>query len=294
MFPPELVRQIRLLELRTDHVVDEITGGAYRSIFKGRGIEFDEVREYTSDDDVRLIDWNVSARMGTPYVKKFVEERELTVMFLVDVSASGAFGSAEKSKRQTAAELAALLAFSAGKNGDKVGLMMFSDRIELILPPRSGRKHALHLISEMLRFQPRSRGTDIDLALKECARIMKKRGIVFLLSDLIEPEKFSSTLKQLRRRQDVIALEIFDAIETSWDISQPIEFEDAETGEIIHYSGGASALGAELAAAQEAKEKVCRDARCDLIKVQTGTDVLTPVIEFFAARKSHASGTRRS
>ena len=171
MLPPELAKQIRLLEIRTDRVVDEITGGAYRSIFKGRGIEFDEVREYTVEDDVRTIDWNVSARMGAPYIKKFVEERELTVMLAVDVSASGAFGSAEKTKRRSAAELAALLAFSAGKSGDKVGLMMFSDRIELYVPPRSGRRHTLRLIREMLAFQPGHPGTDIDLALREAAQI---------------------------------------------------------------------------------------------------------------------------
>ena len=176
MLLAELARQIRLLEIRTNHLVEEITGGAYRSVFKGRGIEFDEVREYTTDDDVRLIDWNVSARMGVPYVKKFVEERELVVMLLVDLSASGAYGSTEKSKRQTAAELAALLAFSAGRNGDKVGLMLFTDQIELYLPPRSGRTHALRMIREMLAFEPKGKGTDINAALQETSRLMKKIG----------------------------------------------------------------------------------------------------------------------
>ena len=170
MIPEEIAKQIRLLEIRTTRMVDEISGGAYRSVFKGAGIEFEEVREYTPEDDARTIDWNVSARMGSPYVKKFVEERELNVMLLVDVSASGAFGSAAKSKRRTAAELAALIAFSAAGNHDKVSLMMFSDRIELFVPPRSGRRHILRLIREMLAFQVQSKGTDIGLALRESAK----------------------------------------------------------------------------------------------------------------------------
>ena len=230
MLPVELTKQIRLLEIRTRRAVDEIIGGAYRSVFKGRGIEFDEVREYTQDDDVRDIDWNVTARMGSPYIKKYVEERELTVLFLVDVSASGAFGSSEKSKRRTAAELAALLAFSAGKNGDKVGLMMFSDKIELYVPPRSGSRHTLRLIREMLAFEPASAGTDIDLALKECAKLMKKRGIVFLLSDLIAEKSFESSLKLLNRRHDVVALQISDPVEQSWPTARPVVIEDAESG----------------------------------------------------------------
>ena len=179
MLPAELAKQIRLLEIRTTRIVDEITGGAYRSAFKGRGIEFDEVREYTPDDDVRAIDWNVSARMGAPYIKKFIEERQLNVLLLVDVSASGAFGSAEKTKRRTAAELAALLAFSAGNSGDKVGLLMFSDKIELYVPPRSGRRHTLRLIREMLYFKPQSKGTDIDLALKEALQILSQKSVKF-------------------------------------------------------------------------------------------------------------------
>ena len=178
MLPAELTKQLRLLEIRTNRIVQEIAQGAYRSVFKGRGIEFDEVREYTPDDDVRDIDWLVSARMNAPYVKKYIEERELSVLLAVDVSASGAFGAAEKSKRQTAAELAALLAFSAGRNGDKVGLLMFSDKIELFVPPRSGRIHTLRLIREMLAFEPSSRGTRLDLALKEAGNLMKKRGII--------------------------------------------------------------------------------------------------------------------
>ena len=285
MLPAELARQIRLLEIRTDRIVEEISGGAYRSIFKGRGIEFDEVREYTDDDDVRTIDWNVSARMGYPYVKKFIEERELNVMFLVDVSASGAFGSAAKNKRRTAAELAALLAFSAGKNGDKTSLMMFSDKIELYLPPRSGRTHTLRMIREMLAFEPERCGTDIDMALRECARLMKKRGIVFLLSDLIEPEKFSSSLKLLRSRQDVVALQITDPVELSWPLDIPVELEDSESGEHCWFNGRNADFSAALADAQKEKERICREAKVDLVPVANGSDVLNPLIEFFDRRK---------
>lgn len=288
MLPPELAKQIRLLEIRTNRAVDEITGGAYRSVFKGRGIEFEEVREYTPEDDVRDIDWNVSARMGSPYIKKYVEERELTVLLLVDVSASGAFGSAEKSKRRTAAELAALLAFSAGRNGDKVGLLMFSDRIELYVPPRSGRSHTLRLIREMLAYRPQSGGTDIDLALRESAQLLKKRSVVFLLSDLIDRKEFETSLKLLNRRHDVVALQIFDPVEHRWPSALPVVVEDAESGELVRFGGGRRELGrleAELEQVREARRELCRRARVDLIEIESGREVLRPVIEFFAHRR---------
>ena len=292
MLPVELTKQIRLLEIRTRRAVDEIIGGAYRSVFKGRGIEFEEVREYTQDDDVRDIDWNVTARMGSPYIKKYVEERELTVLFLVDVSASGAFGSAEKSKRRTAAELAALLAFSAGKNGDKVGLMMFSDKIELYVPPRSGSRHTLRLIREMLAFEPQSTGTDIDLALRECAKLMKKRGIVFLLSDLIAEKSFETSLKLLNRRHDVVALQISDPVEQSWPTTRPVVVEDAESGLLLNLPGGKEhrqKLNMYLTESRRIRQELCRKAQVDLVELQTGRDVLHPVIEFFAKRRQRIS-----
>ena len=289
MLPAELTKQLRLLEIRTNRIVQEIAQGAYRSVFKGRGIEFDEVREYTPDDDVRDIDWLVSARMNAPYVKKYIEERELSVLLAVDVSASGAFGAAEKSKRQTAAELAALLAFSAGRNGDKVGLLMFSDKIELFVPPRSGRIHTLRLIREMLAFEPSSRGTRLDLALKEAGNLMKKRGIIFLLSDLIAENSPLQELKLLNRRHDVVALKIFDPIEYKWPENiPPVDFVDAESGEVVVFDGRSDALTAELTAFQKEREAVCRDARVDMINVANGGDVLKPVIEFFSRRKKRS------
>lgn len=292
MLPVELAKQIRLLEIRTTKIVDEITGGAYRSAFKGRGIEFDEVREYSLDDDVRAIDWNVSARMGAPYVKKFVEERELNVLLLVDVSASGAFGSAEKTKRRTAAELAALLAFSAGNSGDKVGLLMFSDRIELYVPPRSGRRHTLRLIREMLYFKPQSRGTDIDLALRESLQLLTKKSVIFLLSDLIGPEAFARSLKLVNRKHDVVALELFDPVEIHWPVNAPVMVEDAETGELVRF-GGRRDLGAlqeQLRRTRELKRDVCRAAEVDLVEIESGGDVLKPVIDFFSRRRKRIFG----
>ena len=287
MLPPELAKQLRLLELRTNRAVDEITGGAYRSVFKGRGIEFDEVREYVDGDDVRTIDWNVSARMGAPYIKKFVEERELTVLLLVDLSASGAVGSAGKSKRRSAAELAALLAFSAGRSGDKVGLLMFSDRVELFVPPRSGRRHTLRLIREVLAFDGRSRGTDIDLALREAAKVMKKRGVIFVLSDFIDGGDYEHSLKLLNRRHDVVALEIFDPAERAWPTALPVTIEDAESGETVEFAGAPrlAALDAELARRAEETRARCRRARTDLVEIESGSDVLKPLIDFFARRR---------
>ena len=288
MLPAELTKQLRLLEIRTNRIVQEIAQGAYRSVFKGRGIEFDEVREYTPDDDVRDIDWLVSARMNAPYVKKYIEERELSVLLAVDVSASGAFGAAEKSKRQTAAELAALLAFSAARNGDKVGLLMFSDKIELFVPPRSGRIHTLRLIREMLAFEPSSRGTRLDLALKEAGNLMKKRGIIFLLSDLSAENSPLQELKLLNRRHDVIAIKVSDPVEKKWSLDVPALLEDAETGELIEFSGRASSgrmVNLNMEKMMQQSRDMCRSANVDLIEVESGKNVLEPVISFFDRRK---------
>ena len=288
MLPPEITKQIRLLEIRTNRLVDEITGGAYRSAFKGRGIEFDEVREYTVNDDVRDIDWNVSARMGTPYVKKYVEERELSVLLMVDVSASGVFGSAERTKRSTAAELAAILAVSAAHNGDKVGLLMFSDKIELYVPPKSGRSHTLRLIREMLAFKPESRGTDIDLALRESVHLLKKRSVVFLLSDLQDGRNFEPSLKILNRKHDVIAVEVVDPADKRWPSLLPVVVEDAETGRQIRFGGGSKSLRRLDEAFSEARRKrreICRRARVDMVEIGSNGDVLRPMISFFARRR---------
>lgn len=290
MLPPELVKQIRLLEIRTDRAVDELLGGAYRSIFKGRGIEFDEVREYVPGDDVRTIDWNVSARTGSAFVKKFVEERELQVLLIVDVSASGNYGSGPKSRRTMAAELAALLAFSAGRNGDKAGLLMYSDRCELYVPPRSGRRHALRIVREVLAHEPASRGTSLAGAFREAAKLLRKRGIVFVLSDMLDDRPFETELKLLGRRHDVIVLELADRREKAWPGTLALTLEDAESGENADFPGGARAvrlLDGELAAGEERRREVFRRARADAVEIADPENVLQPLIGFFARRARH-------
>jgi len=291
MLPPELAKQLHLLEIRTNKIVDGITGGAYRSVFKGRGIEFDEVREYREGDDVRTIDWNVSARMNAPFVKKFIEERELTVLLLVDVSLSGAYGSSGKSKRRTAAELAALLGFSAGHAGDKVGLMIFSDKVELFVPPRSGRKHTMRIVRDVLAYQGKSPGTDISAALREASMVMKKRGIIFLLSDLIDTRDFSRELKLLNRRHDVVAVGVYDPVERRWPDGMPLVAEDAESGEMVEFSGpdALSRLNLAMDSAAAGRREACRKARVDLVEIASGSDVLKPLIDFFARRRRRQS-----
>ena len=293
MLPAELLHQIRMLEIRTNRAVDELIGGAYHSVFKGRGIEFDEVREYTPDDDVRDIDWNVTARMNAPYIKKYVEERELNVMLAVDVSASGSFGSGERSKRTAAAELAALLAFSAGNNGDKVGLLLFSDRRELLLPPRSGRKHTLRLIRDMLAFEEQGKGTDIVHAIEDMDRFLSKRSVVFIISDFLDGGDYEKPLKILNKRHDVIAVRIRDKAESAWNLPVGVCVQDAETGEVYEFDGSASSREAyRKAAAQEMAEgtALCRRAGVDLIDIENGEDPIRPLIGFFNRRRHHLRG----
>jgi len=295
MLPAELMKQIRALEIRTRGAVEEITGGAYRSVFKGRGIEFDEVREYSDSDDARDIDWNVSARMGAPYVKKYVEERELNVLLAVDVSASGAFGSGEKSKRQSAAELAALLAFSAGSNHDKVGLLLFSDRMELYLPPKSGRKNTLRLIRELLAYTPQHTGTDIGQALREIRGLLHKRSVVFLISDFADRHDYGTALRLAGRRHDVIAVRITDPLEQVWPFSCAVEAEDSETGRTVSFSGTAGARFAyENAAAQESAKcaERCAQSGVDLVELVNGEDTLKPLIAFFDRRQARLARHR--
>jgi uncharacterized protein (DUF58 family) len=229
MINSELARQIRFIQIFTNRAVNDILAGEYQSVFKGSGMEFDEVREYQPGDDVRTIDWNVTARSGHPFVKRYVEERELTVVLMVDISASGLFGSVAKRKSEVAAELCALLAFSAIKNNDKVGLLLFSDRIERFIPPRKGASHVLRIIREVLGFQPVATCTDIGQALEYLGRVLHKRGVVFLLSDFLAPE-FRKPLGLLARRHDLIAISIIDRRELSMPALGLIELTDAESG----------------------------------------------------------------
>jgi uncharacterized protein (DUF58 family) len=235
-----ILGRIRQLEIRTRRLVNDSMVGEYHSVFKGRGMDFDEVREYVPGDEVRTIDWNVTARAGRPFVKKFTEERELTILLLVDVSASGQFGSTAQSKREVAAELASALAFSAIRNSDKVGLLLYSDRIERYLAPKKGRRHVLRVVREILYHEPTGRGTDTVKALDVASHVLHRRAIVFLISDFKtpgDPERNRTDLRravrQTNRRHDLIAVRIEDPLERTLPDVGVIAIEDAETGEIV-------------------------------------------------------------
>ncbi len=235
----EILKKVRQVEIRTHRLVNESLAGQYHSVFKGRGMDFDEVREYVPGDEVRAIDWNVTARAGHAFVKKFTEERELTILLVVDLSASGNFGSGPRSKRQMAAELASVLAFSATRNSDKVGLVLFTDQIEQYIPPKKGRQHVLRVIREILFFEPHSRGTDIVRALDFANQVTSRRAIMFLLSDFELPDQDQSLtdlrrgLRLASRRHDLVALHVHDLRESELPDVGQLSVEDAETGELI-------------------------------------------------------------
>ncbi|MFC2092048.1 DUF58 domain-containing protein, partial [Elusimicrobiota bacterium] len=232
MITKELLKKVRRIQIYTSRLVNDSLAGEYHSSFKGRGIEFDEVREYQPGDEIRTIDWNVTARMGKPFIKKFVEERELTVMLLVDASSSGQFGSKGQLKSEFAAELCAVLAFSAIKNNDKVGLIIFTNEVEKYIPPKKGKKHVLHVISEVLSYEPRRKGTNINAALEFLSSVNKRRTVAFLVSDFIADD-YERALAIANKRHDVIALSVRDPRERELPDIGIIELEDAETGEIL-------------------------------------------------------------
>jgi uncharacterized protein (DUF58 family) len=295
MLSAELIRKIRRIEIRTRHLVNDSFAGEYHAIFKGRGMEFDEVRQYQPGDDVRSIDWNVTARLGEPFVKRYVEERELTVMLAFDASASGLFGTAERLKRELAAELAAVLAFSAITNKDKVGLLIFTDQVELHIPPRKGRQHVLRLVRDLLAFQPSRRGTDIRQALERLNHTLKRRAIIFLVSDFLLPDNqpdaldaYRRTLVVTNRRHDLVALAIGDPCEIVWPDVGLIALEDAETGGRVWVDSGSPAWRAAFARQAE-ERRAARDAafaraRVDRIDVTAGEDYVEPLLAFFQAR----------
>lgn len=288
MLPKELAQKIRYIEIFTRKAVNDVLAGEYASVFKGRGMEFEEVREYTPGDDIRTIDWNVTARMGHPFVKRFVEERELTIFFLVDLSGSGTFGSAGKTKNEIAAELTALLAFSAIQNHDKVGLLAFTNTIELFVPPRKGLTHVLRLIRDLLEFRPRHGGTDIVAALERLARITHKRCVVFLISDFLT-EGFEKTLRILGKRHDIIALSITDPREQRWPDVGLVELEDAETGECRLIDTGSlplrRAFEEQAKQRQERLSALFRMMRIDYAPVVAGEDYVRDLVAFFRMRE---------
>src|SRR6516162_1568255 len=230
MLPREVIRQVRRLQLKARRAVEDLLGGEYKSVFKGTGIAFEEVREYQPGDDIRAIDWNVTARMGHPFVKRFIEERERTVVLVVDCSASQQFGSGLRQKREVAAELAAVLAFSAVSNNDRVGLLQFTDKVERFVPPRKGTRHVLRLIRDVLFYEPVRRGTSLKGGLDFLNRVLRRRTIVFLLSDFLD-EGFEPSFKRAGRRHDLIAVRISDPHEEELPAVGLLELEDAESGE---------------------------------------------------------------
>lgn len=286
--PREILKKIRRLELRTRRLVSSTFAGQYHSVFKGRGMNFEEVREYNPGDDIRSIDWNVTARMNDPYVKKFTEERELTVLLIVDVSASGAFGSVDLSKRELAAEVAAILAFSAIHNNDKVGLLLFTGEVELFIPPKKGRMHTLRLIREMLYFQPRGRGTNLEAALKYANKLLTRRAVVFVISDFLAGD-FSKALTVAGRRHDVVAMPVTDPGEAALPDVGRITFEDAESGEQIEIDTSRPAVRQQFAAEQARRDKeldrLFRTRGLDVVPLATDADYLVALRSFFARRE---------
>ncbi|PIE19769.1 MAG: DUF58 domain-containing protein [Proteobacteria bacterium] len=285
----ELLKKIRKIEIVTTRKVNDQLAGHYHSVFKGRGMSFDEVRQYQPGDEIRFIDWNVSARSNDVFVKRFVEERELTVMLLVDASASLRFGSNAQYKREVAAELAALLAFSAIKNNDRVGLVLFTDEVEHYVPPKKGRKHVLRLISEILAFEPKGRGTDVGQALSYLTRISSRKTIAFMLSDFqTPPESFDKPLRIVARRHDLVPVLIRDALEQALPDLGLVLTEDLETGAPV-WVDTSSRRVRDLYAARsrdrlERLDQAFRRLKLDAVQVQTGGGYVKALVQFFQVR----------
>ncbi len=288
MLTKELLAQVRQIEIKTKGIVNQVFSGEYHSVFKGRGMEFSEVREYQFGDDIRNIDWNVTARFGHPFSIIFEEERELTVILMVDLSGSLIFGSVQKTKQQIAAELSAVLAFSALKNNDKVGLLLFTDKIEKFVPPRKGRKHVLRIIREVLSFEPAGKATNIKSALEYMNSAIKKRSIVFLLSDFID-EGYDRILKAAGKKHDLIGVVINDEREISIPKMGLVKFADAETGQERWIDTGSSKVQARIKEYRNQitviRKNLFASGRIDNIEVKTGEDYVKPLIRFFKMRE---------
>jgi uncharacterized protein (DUF58 family) len=311
MIPREILKKIRQIEIRTNRLVSETLAGQYHSVFKGQGMNFEEVREYQPGDEVRSIDWNVTARMNHPFVKKFVEERELTLMLMVDVSGSGLFGSRGQSKRELAAEIASVLAFSAIRNNDKVGLLLFSDEVEKFIPPRKGRRHVLRVIREVLFFQPQRQGTDLNAALEFLLRVTPHKAIAVVISDFIgspaiprgsgqrlRPQMMLleslaqaayPMLRHANRRHDVVAVQITDPYELELPALGRLVLQDAETGEIVEINTGdlrkRSAFAERQTRAQNDLTRLFRSAGIDAIQLRTDQPYAAELGRFFETRE---------
>jgi uncharacterized protein (DUF58 family) len=291
MLTREQLKAVRKIQIRTSHLVTDLFAGQYQSVFKGRGMEFAEVRLYQPGDEIRTIDWNVTARTGVPHVKRYAEERELTVMLLVDASASTVFGSVRALKSALAAELGALLAFSAITNNDKVGLVIFTDRIELALPPRKGTHHVLRVIREVLSTRPAGRGTDIAAALEHLGKVTKRRCVVFLVSDFLDPG-CRRALRVAGRRHDLIAVVLEDPREETFPAVGLVELEEAETGQRYVVDTGDArvreAFARQAGAARAERDRMLRAADVDAIVVRTDRPYTEPLLRFFRMRERRA------
>ena len=296
----EILKKVRQVEVRTNRLVNDSLAGSYQSVFKGRGMDFDEVREYIPGDDIRAIDWNVTARTSIPHIKKFTEERELTIMLLIDISGSGEFGSTNSSKREVMAEIGSVLAFSAVRNNDKVGLILATDFVELYIPPKKGRSHILRVIREILFFQPRGRRTDLTVPLDFVNRVSKRKSVVFLISDFCLPESFRQSVETLMpkirtssRRHDLISLRISDPRESELPDVGRLTLEDAETGELIELDTSDRRIReqyrAMAAERQQLLARSIRSAGVDHLELSTDTPYITPLVSFFQSRLRRAS-----
>ena len=295
MISRELVKKLKKIEIYTSRLANDQLAGSYHSVFKGRGMAFSEVRQYQAGDDVRFIDWNVSARMNDTYVKVFTEEREMTVMLLVDLSASERFGSVEKPKIETVAEVAALLAFSAIKNNDRVGLILFTDRIERFVPPKKGRSHVMRVVTEILNADPQGEGTDLRVALDLLGSIGKRRTVAFMISDFIA-EHYEKPLRVVSKKHDLIPIQIVDPRENELPDVGLALVEDLETGELVEVDTSNLAVRADYA--REAKrqrasrEHLFRRLQLDHVTVSTDQDFVRPLTELFRLRQRRLTGYR--
>lgn len=286
----ELLKKVQHIQIKANRLVNDVLAGEYSSVFKGRGMEFDEVRLYVPGDEVRTIDWNVTARTGMPHVKRFVEERELTVLLLVDQSPSGQFGTATQLKSEVMAEICALLAFSAIRNNDKVGLILFTDQVEKFVPPKKGKKHVLRVIREMLQHKPEGRSTDIGSALEFLMRVQKRRCVAFLLSDFIaETESFEKPLKLANRRHDLVTLTIADPTEVRLPALGLLELEDAETGDVMVVDSGNlnvrtsyEKIGAD---SRGSLRQLLRRSDVDQVEIETDKRYVDAILNYFKMRE---------
>ena len=293
MIPTEILKKVKRIELRTRNLVNTIFAGEYHSVFKGRGMAFAEVREYQPGDDVRTIDWNVTARMGDPFVKVFDEERELTVILMVDASASGDFGTVAQMKGEIGAEICALLAFSAIQNNDRVGLIIFTDEVELFIPPKKGKKHVLRVIRELLYFQPSGRSTNIDTALEYLNRVTYRRSVVFLVSDFFASD-YEKALRVANQRHDLVAIALEDPREYDLPAIGIVELEDAETGEGIMVDFGDAAVREAFQKLtkkeRDDREALFRRMGLDAVNISTQGAYHEPLMQFFRMRAKKIKG----